>query len=250
MNKILTFNCINSNCSVAISEGKRILSFLRQDAQSKQAESIIPMIEESLRLAGIGYKDLDGLATINGPGSFTGIRIGLAVAKGISLGAKNLKPMTFTNFELGFYRAIEQVKNYSKFYILIDAYRNQQYMQEFCIIADVNKDGLLGNSASSQDHIILNNLFKVTDPVLLDNDQAIQIINNQKDPIAISGSGIIHLYDKIKDNLQVKILPRFPEINARHICYYADVKMNLSDTGFNPPLYIRPPDAKISTRPF
>lgn len=50
------------------------------------AEHLFPMIETVLDRAGIGYDGLDRVAVCTGPGSFTGVRIGVAAARGIALG--------------------------------------------------------------------------------------------------------------------------------------------------------------------
>jgi tRNA threonylcarbamoyladenosine biosynthesis protein TsaB len=50
-----------------------------------QAESLLPMIEAAMHHAGLAYRDLDLIAVTVGPGTFTGLRIGLAAARGLSL---------------------------------------------------------------------------------------------------------------------------------------------------------------------
>lgn len=51
------------------------------------AESLMPMVDRVLQESGCSMADLDGIAVTIGPGSFTGLRIGLAAAKGLSLAA-------------------------------------------------------------------------------------------------------------------------------------------------------------------
>jgi tRNA threonylcarbamoyladenosine biosynthesis protein TsaB len=52
---------------------------------SSHARTLLPLIDEVLSAAGVGLTDLDLLAVSIGPGSFTGLRIGLAVVKGLAL---------------------------------------------------------------------------------------------------------------------------------------------------------------------
>jgi tRNA threonylcarbamoyladenosine biosynthesis protein TsaB len=58
----------------------------RQTMDRGHAEHLFPMIEAVLGKAGVGYGDLSRIAVCTGPGSFTGVRIGVAAARGIALG--------------------------------------------------------------------------------------------------------------------------------------------------------------------
>ena len=58
----------------------------RRAMERGHAEHLFPMIDAALARAGIGYDRLDRIAVCTGPGSFTGVRIGVAAARGIALG--------------------------------------------------------------------------------------------------------------------------------------------------------------------
>ena len=60
-----------------------------------QAEALAPMVQETMGLAGVAFKDLARIAVTTGPGTFTGVRIGLAMARG--LGVALSIPMTGIN---------------------------------------------------------------------------------------------------------------------------------------------------------
>lgn len=89
MSNILVFDASSSWCSVALSiNGK--LYCAAQLQPRKHAQLIMPMIDDLCRQADIKPKQLDGIAFGKGPGSFTGLRIAISVAQGLSLatGAK------------------------------------------------------------------------------------------------------------------------------------------------------------------
>jgi tRNA threonylcarbamoyladenosine biosynthesis protein TsaB len=52
-------------------------------ADRRHASALVPAIDQALRLGGVGYEQLVGIVVADGPGSFTGLRIGFATAKGI-----------------------------------------------------------------------------------------------------------------------------------------------------------------------
>lgn len=84
MNYILNIETSTKNCSVSIAkEGKTlILNQIAEEGYS-HAERLHVFIEASLKEIGITYKDLVAIAVSQGPGSYTGLRIGVSAAKGL-----------------------------------------------------------------------------------------------------------------------------------------------------------------------
>jgi len=222
--KILAFDTTNNTASVAISQGETILAYIEELRPSMQAERIMYMIEEALNIAKLSYHDIDYLIVTNGPGSFTGIRIGLSVAQGILLSA-NIKGGTISNFEIAYFRAISQIKTYHKIFIFLNAYRGQLYSQIFT-----------HNATASN-------------PTLHNYDEAIAALLQAEDGIKIcAGSGIELIYNDIKDVKDLIILPRHTRIKAWHICKYVAGKIAQGQdiSSHVEPLYIRPSDAKVT----
>ncbi len=91
VSRLLAFDCATSVRSVAVWYEGKILSHLQEQASTGEAQRLIPLIEAAMADAGMDYRDLDGVAVTLGPGSFTGIRVGLATARGICLAAE--KPL-------------------------------------------------------------------------------------------------------------------------------------------------------------
>jgi tRNA threonylcarbamoyladenosine biosynthesis protein TsaB len=72
--------------SVALVKNGRTVCTLGHDRANAHAESILPLVEQALALAGWNRRGLDRVAVGIGPGSFTGLRVGIAVAQGLSEG--------------------------------------------------------------------------------------------------------------------------------------------------------------------
>lgn len=86
MPKILAIDSSHAHCSVAL--GLDDVIELRETREDRQhAKQMLPMIEDVLRTHETGLKDLDAIAVVSGPGSFTGLRIGAGVAQGLAFGA-------------------------------------------------------------------------------------------------------------------------------------------------------------------
>ncbi|MGH6931323.1 MAG: tRNA (adenosine(37)-N6)-threonylcarbamoyltransferase complex dimerization subunit type 1 TsaB [Dongiaceae bacterium] len=84
---ILAFDCSAAACSAALWRDGGNRAYRRKPMMRGHAEAMVPMILEVLADAGIRFEDLDAIAVTVGPGSFTGLRIGLSVARGIALAA-------------------------------------------------------------------------------------------------------------------------------------------------------------------
>jgi tRNA threonylcarbamoyladenosine biosynthesis protein TsaB len=74
-------------CSVALWEDGRVVATRSRIMERGQSEALVPMVQECLGATGWSYADLDLIAATVGPGAFTGIRIGLAAARGMALAA-------------------------------------------------------------------------------------------------------------------------------------------------------------------
>lgn len=84
---ILCLETATSVCSVALNDGKRCLALRECVGQNAHSEKITVFIKEVLDEVGIGYEQLDAVAVSQGPGSYTGLRIGVSTAKGVCYAA-------------------------------------------------------------------------------------------------------------------------------------------------------------------
>ena len=84
MSIILNIETSTSVCSVALSKDGKIIASRESPGERSHAALLTPYIEEVLETSGISAEDLDGIAVSKGPGSYTGLRIGVSTAKGIA----------------------------------------------------------------------------------------------------------------------------------------------------------------------
>jgi tRNA threonylcarbamoyladenosine biosynthesis protein TsaB len=82
---LLAIDTAGPACAVAIVRDGEALARSSEVIGRGHAERLMPMIEEALSKAGIAFKDLERIAVTTGPGSFTGVRVGVATARGLSL---------------------------------------------------------------------------------------------------------------------------------------------------------------------
>lgn len=83
--RLLAFDTASDSCSAAVWADGGVVARDRVAMARGHAEALMPMILRVLEQAAAGFSDLDGLAVTVGPGSFTGLRTGLAAARGLAL---------------------------------------------------------------------------------------------------------------------------------------------------------------------
>jgi tRNA threonylcarbamoyladenosine biosynthesis protein TsaB len=80
---ILQIETATTSCSVALANNGVVLASKQINERNIHAEVITLFIDELMRLSGSAYADLDAIAVSSGPGSYTGLRIGISTAKGL-----------------------------------------------------------------------------------------------------------------------------------------------------------------------
>ena len=84
--KLLVIDTSGPVCGVAVMEDEKVLCEYTAQNRNTHSANLMPMTEAALASAGIAVCDLDAVAAVTGPGSFTGVRIGVATAKGLAHG--------------------------------------------------------------------------------------------------------------------------------------------------------------------
>jgi len=86
MTSILHIETATSVCSVALAKDGQHVSFREINRGNAHAEKVTIFISEVMQEAGISFSELSAVAVSSGPGSYTGLRIGISTAKGICFG--------------------------------------------------------------------------------------------------------------------------------------------------------------------
>lgn len=193
---ILSIDTTTKVASVAILNNSKIISNSVSN-EITHSEKLLPLIDSTLNEANLTLKDIDLYSAINGPGSFTGIRIGLATLKAFSM-IDNKKIFSMPSTDLITYKAyIEKAKNLDDepVYIasLIDARNDRVYYS-------LNKLYKIDNKICIE--YILQTSNEIIDSTL--SNISINLYN--KDNIIIAGDCIEKYKDKISNIFQTSIL--------------------------------------------
>jgi len=117
-------------CSVAVWKEGVVAAYVEQIKPTQQSACLMPMVEEAMAIAGVSYAQLGAVACTTGPGSFTGIRVGLAAANGIAFAA-GLTGLGFGSLEVLAFAALSTLTDKSMILAVLNAGKGEFYFQAF-----------------------------------------------------------------------------------------------------------------------
>lgn len=128
--RLLAFDTAGDGCSAGCFEDGAPLSFERHEGATGHAELLVPMLASVLADAGWDLSDAGALAVTIGPGSFTGIRTGLAAARGLAL-VRRLPVWPVTSLAALATVAAAGNRESLPVAVVLDARRGQVFLQRF-----------------------------------------------------------------------------------------------------------------------
>ena len=128
MTYILHIETSTANCSVALSKNKQLLAIRESTEKNSHASLITIFIEEVIKDAGLSVDSINAVAVSKGPGSYTGLRIGVSTAKGLcyALDAPLIAVSTLQTMAYGLSAIYSKEENFL-FCPMIDARRMEVY---------------------------------------------------------------------------------------------------------------------------
>ncbi|MEQ8357379.1 MAG: tRNA (adenosine(37)-N6)-threonylcarbamoyltransferase complex dimerization subunit type 1 TsaB [Kiloniellaceae bacterium] len=127
---LLALDTAGGSCSVALWSGDGVVARRFNLMARGQSERLVPMIAEVMAEVGWDFADLDALAVTTGPGGFTGVRIGLATARGLAL-ARGLPLIGVSSFEVAAAAASPQERAGRRLLAVLDSKRYELFIQAF-----------------------------------------------------------------------------------------------------------------------
>jgi tRNA threonylcarbamoyladenosine biosynthesis protein TsaB len=221
---LLALDSATSVSSAALcDEAGGILGHRRGDEGPDQADSLIELIDAVLRDAGLDYGGIDVIAVNRGPGSFTGIRAGVAAARGLALATG--RPVIAVN-SLEVLAAVLGPQPAGTIVAALDARRGQVYLQMF-------------------DH----ELVALGEPRALRPEDV--ALAGLQPPIRLGGSGAPLVRSALPDAAPVP--QESVRTDALGVARRAIVRLAAGERPIPghtvTPLYLRPPDARLPEPP-
>jgi tRNA threonylcarbamoyladenosine biosynthesis protein TsaB len=219
---VLAFDTCLGGVSVAVrwqsARGEWLLRDRFEARQGGHAERLMPMIAETMQEAGLAFSDLERIAVTVGPGTFTGVRGGVAAARGLAL-ASGLPVVGATSLTVMAHRADELLghRDQGLLAVAVDARRGMVYIQLFADARD-----------------------RTSQPLLLAPDAVAALVGVE--PVTVVGSVAAAVAAAIVaagGNAEA----RLPDLQP-HARSLAQLSAALTPVGPLRPLYLRAPDVK------
>jgi tRNA threonylcarbamoyl adenosine modification protein YeaZ len=222
---ILAFDTCLGAVSAAVSWRGPEREMLREAYELRSAghaERLLPMIAEVMDGAGLAFSELDRIAVTLGPGGFTGVRVGIAAARGLAL-ASGKPVVAATSLAVMAHRAEEMLAAMGetlgarRLMVAVDARRGALYVQSFAPGAVAPAEAQLLTSVEAARSL-------------------------EPRGAVVVGSGATAVADAAKA-AGVTVEPRFPDLqpHARNLAAMAE---RLTPVGRVRPLYLRLPDVR------
>jgi tRNA threonylcarbamoyladenosine biosynthesis protein TsaB len=127
---VLAFDTGGAACTAAVLRDGAVAARRLAPMERGHAEALMPMIDAVLEEAGIAVAALDLIAVTTGPGAFTGLRIGLAAARGLAL-ASGVPALGITRFAAAAAAVPRERQAGKRLVIALDSKRRELYLQAF-----------------------------------------------------------------------------------------------------------------------
>jgi tRNA threonylcarbamoyladenosine biosynthesis protein TsaB len=223
MGIILHIETATSVCSIAVSQDGKLLS-LKENSEGNSHSSVITnLIQQSIEECHIKLTDLDAIAVSKGPGSYTGLRIGVSTAKGLcySLDKPLIAVNTLQAMAWGMSTLYSKTPDYGKdrlFCPMIDARRMEVY------VAFYNQN---------------NEEIRATSADIIDEYSYTDILAKQQ--VLFGGNGSDKCRDILDSYPHASFLNNF-QPSARYMIYLAEDRFKKSEfenTAYFEPLYLK-----------
>lgn len=242
--KILSVDTCSKICNINLIEDGKVLKYLEIEDDITHAKKLLKGIDDILKETNTKLKDIDFFGCIIGPGSFTGIRIGVSTIKGFAL-ALNKKVITATSMELleeNVRSKEEENKEKNKTIITVIDARNDE------VYASINKNNKRENFAGNIDDFVVKLIEEDENKEKAKEQEQQKEKNKQKIYIVGTGKELFKkaLNKKIKKEENEIIYIEDEKQRGRYLGFLMEKNIQNASSGENVmPLYLKPSGIKL-----
>jgi tRNA threonylcarbamoyladenosine biosynthesis protein TsaB len=222
---VLSIDSATESASCAIMDNEKLLGEVSLNNKKQHSVVLMPLVDSLLKNLQLTIKDIDGYVISKGPGSFTGLRIGMSMVKGLSQGSNkpfvSVSSLDALAFNLAYTGGI------------------------ICPILDALRDNVYTALYSFENRI----LIKSTDYMALHIDELIKLLKEQNKAVTFIGDAVDKFGSKLQESLQeVSFAPK--HLNLVRASSLGELGLKLLEEGVyddlytSAPIYLRKPQAE------
>ena len=244
--KILAMDSSGLPASAAVMEDGTLLAEYTVNFKMTHSQTLLPMIDAIMKITGVRPQDIDVIAIAGGPGSFTGLRIGSATAKGIGL-AWDIPVMAVQTVDA---LAWNLCGTQGLVCPMMDARRSQVYtgLFRFRDSGSADDEGQDKSEAGTERQTIMETVLEQT-PMAV--EELIRRINELGEPVTFLGDGVPVSRAQLREKLQVPWREAPAHLNRQRAGAVASLAMSrlCGETGADGTAFeIRHPELLVSAR--
>lgn len=221
---VLSIDSSSKVATIALLKDDILLGEYILNDKKEHSVILMPMIDNLLKQCNVEIEDIDGYIVSKGPGSFTGLRIGMATIKGMSSASNkpyiSLSSLAGLAFSLSSFNGI--------ICPIMDALRENVYAALYKFV-----DG---------------NLVTILEPTAIDIDELLDLLNKENEPVIFTGDGLIKHKNFICENYKnAHFAPN--HLSIIHASSLGELGMKLLKDGHaddpnSSPMYLKKPQAE------
>lgn len=216
--KILGIDTSSKRCTVCILEDNNVIIELHSDDEKTHSQTLMPLIDEMFKKTDLSLKDIDMLACCVGPGSFTGVRIGISTAKAFAdvynfktFGVSSLEGLAYNiKEEISLLHTSSAAKTGSSPENSKDCkdYTNQNISLIICSLIDAKNENVYYG-------LFDENYNKIEELSTCSIDELIDKLKKLVNPIVFIGDGALAYKEKLEQHFG-RNLNNFSELNLEN----------------------------------
>ncbi|WP_010293754.1 tRNA (adenosine(37)-N6)-threonylcarbamoyltransferase complex dimerization subunit type 1 TsaB [Clostridium senegalense] len=213
---ILSLDCATECATAALLKNDAIIGEININNKKQHSSILMPMIDQLFKNTNLTLNDVDGFVVSKGPGSFTGLRVGMSTIKGLAQALN--KPFVSVS--------------------TLDGLANNLYFADGLICPIM--DALRGNVYTALYNFENNNLKALTEPMILSIEDLIQKIKEKNKKVYFIGDGTFKYQNQLLSSISnCYIAPC--HLNVAKASSLGEVGLNLLNKGITDDIYTSAP---------
>ena len=204
---ILTIDSSSLVATVGIVENEAVIAEYTVNLKKTHSQTLLCMIDEIFKMTGIAKTDIKAIAVTDGPGSFTGLRIGAATVKGLAL-ALNIPIIAISSID-------------------VMAYNYNHCNKMICPIMDARRNQVYTGLYKCEEE----KMVTIMEPCAIPIEELVDFVKSENEQTIFIGDGVPVFRNFIDENLEVRHFYGLPHLNRQRAATLGSMALKMFNEG-------------------